>query len=562
MECPSCQAGNPAGQRFCGSCGHTLEMACARCQASNPPDYKFCGQCGASLSVVGAITLARSGLITQVNQQALDMLGYRQKEMQGKSFSLFVKRADLVIFFSHWNELLSKIEKQSFEITLIHKEQNSIYVLLECRVEHPPAKAIDAIYLSLTEITDSRLAAAQMQTQQELLGLIFSVANNISTVSGEHLAHSMEDALKKICLFTKADLCCIHGINRSLNRLEFLYEWRQPSASPSGESAKSKSVPLSKIKRTIIRLRQEKMVVVDDMAQLAPAERDEWRAWHHIDSGAVIGHLVYSGMIPVGVIAVAQKNANDKWAPNCVALVKFFGDLVADRLPAGPANPGTRARDAIPGDVIDSGGKRPSPGEKSRRGAAASADRKPKGNKQVLSYMTRPMLLEKFSGNQKEDQQPVFRRDDGLVLLTCPVCGIQEPVSVERFDKLGKTIRVSCSCGRQFAAVLEKRRFFRKSVRLQGYFSLGGDLGPIGAGGNLWGSMVVKDLSKAGLRFSAEKANRLHPGDLLMLRFNLDNTNQALIHKPARVLSVTRHGGGCLFEGADSYDITLGFYFM
>ena len=47
-----------------------------------------------------------------------------------------------------------------------------------------------------------------------------------------------------------------------------------------------------------------------------------------------------------------------------------------------------------------------------------------------------------------------------------------------------------------------------------------------------------------------------------MVRFNLDNTNQALIHKTARVISVTRHGVGCRFEGADSYDITLGFYFM
>ncbi|MBI5897174.1 MAG: zinc ribbon domain-containing protein [Desulfobacterales bacterium] len=559
MKCPSCQTANPGGQKFCGACGQTLAAACARCQASNPPHYKFCGQCGASLNGVGAITLARSGLITQVNPEALALLGYQQGELQGKPFSLFVKRPDLVVFFSHWNELLSKAEKQCFEITLNHKAQNSVYVRLECSVDPHPPKAIDAIYLALTEITDSRLAAAQMQTQQEMLGLTLSIANNISTVGGAHWAHAMQAALKKICLFTQADLCRIHGIDRSSNRLESLYEWRHPSASPPENVSAVKSIPLSKIKHMLIRLRQEKTVVVDDTAQLASPEREEWLAWHPDAPGAAICHLIYSGAVPVGVIGVAKASTNDKWASNCAGLVKFLGDLVADRLPSGPTGPDKRSRADVSGDLIDSGGKRPRAGERAKRAPAERTSRKPK---QTASYLTRPMLLEKFSGGPAEDQQPVFPRDDGLVLLTCPTCGLQEPVSVERFDKLGKTIAVSCSCGKHFAAVLEKRRFLRKSVRLQGYFSLGGDLGPIGSGGNLWGTMLVKDLSRAGLRFTTEKASLLHPGDLAMVRFNLDNTNHALIHKPARVISITSHGVGCLFEGADSYDITLGFYLM
>jgi hypothetical protein len=154
-------------------------------------------------------------------------------------------------------------------------------------------------------------------------------------------------------------------------------------------------------------------------------------------------------------------------------------------------------------------------------------------------------------------------RDDGLVLLTCPGCGAQESVSSREFDRLGNTIRVECPCSRIFYTVLEKRRYYRKPVSLDGYFSLGGELGPIGASGNIWGPMVVKDISKAGLRFISEKANLIHTGDLLMVRFNLDNSNRALIHKAVRVIHISqKHGVGCRFEGADSYDITLGFYFM
>jgi hypothetical protein len=172
------------------------------------------------------------------------------------------------------------------------------------------------------------------------------------------------------------------------------------------------------------------------------------------------------------------------------------------------------------------------------------------------------MLLKKSSGRPAMNQQPVFPRDDGLVLLTCPHCGLQESISLDPFHTLGNALEVQCPCQKAFMAVLEKRRTFRKPVQLDGYFTVGQDDGTQSVDGIIWGPMVVKDLSKAGLRFSTEKSELVHPGDLLTVRFNLDNSNKALIHKPARVISVTNQGIGCRFEGEDSYDITLGFYFI
>lgn len=570
MDCPSCQTGNPAGQKFCGTCGHKLEVTCIRCQGSNPPYYKYCGHCGAGMSEVGAITLARSGLITEVNQKALDMLGCRIKEMKGKPFSLFVERSDLVIFFSRLNELLSTAKKQSFEIKLKHKDLENIYVLLECSVDSADIKNIASIRVFLTETTDTRLIAAQLQTKQELLGLIFTVGNNISTVSRRHLAHSVKDALKKICLFTKADICFIYGINRPLKRLDPVYEWRQTASAASKDNVQLKSIPLSKAKQTILRLRQEKMVVVHDMGQLEPSERNEWLAWHKVEMGAVIIYLIYSGKIPVGVIGVANVNTKTEWAQDCIALIKFFGDFIAERLPASanhaataePETPPKRSRVKASHKVINIWESRSDSGEDTAEVPIITDHRARKNDSQIFPDMNRPMLLEKAETGKVEEQQSVLMRDDGLVLLTCPGCGALESVSSSEFDRLGNTIQVGCPCGRQFNAVLEKRRYYRKLVHLEGYFSLGGELGPIGASGKIWGPMVVKDLSKAGLRFVSPKTHLIHKGDLLMVRFNLDNTNQALIHKPARVISISEEGVGCRFEGADSYDITLGFYFM
>ncbi|MGH9167493.1 MAG: adenylate/guanylate cyclase domain-containing protein [Acidimicrobiia bacterium] len=47
--CPACGSDNPAGFRFCGSCGSPLVAACPNCGAETPPGFRFCGACGRSL---------------------------------------------------------------------------------------------------------------------------------------------------------------------------------------------------------------------------------------------------------------------------------------------------------------------------------------------------------------------------------------------------------------------------------------------------------------------------------------------------------------------------------
>ncbi len=52
MRCPSCNAENPDGARFCGDCGHSLAPVakCTSCGSENPAGKRFCNQCGASLA--------------------------------------------------------------------------------------------------------------------------------------------------------------------------------------------------------------------------------------------------------------------------------------------------------------------------------------------------------------------------------------------------------------------------------------------------------------------------------------------------------------------------------
>jgi class 3 adenylate cyclase/tetratricopeptide (TPR) repeat protein len=57
IACPSCQAANPAANRFCGVCGISLARSCPSCGAENPAGNRFCGTCGSTLDAPAAQTI-------------------------------------------------------------------------------------------------------------------------------------------------------------------------------------------------------------------------------------------------------------------------------------------------------------------------------------------------------------------------------------------------------------------------------------------------------------------------------------------------------------------------
>ena len=50
LTCADCGATNPAGHRFCSSCGSPLAAACPECGTPAGPGQRFCGSCGTALT--------------------------------------------------------------------------------------------------------------------------------------------------------------------------------------------------------------------------------------------------------------------------------------------------------------------------------------------------------------------------------------------------------------------------------------------------------------------------------------------------------------------------------
>src|SRR3954453_19068600 len=49
MSCAACGTENPAGARFCMSCGAQLQHRCPSCGTPAPPEARFCMNCGHSM---------------------------------------------------------------------------------------------------------------------------------------------------------------------------------------------------------------------------------------------------------------------------------------------------------------------------------------------------------------------------------------------------------------------------------------------------------------------------------------------------------------------------------
>jgi predicted amidophosphoribosyltransferase len=59
MQCPSCRADNPPGNRFCDQCGEALEARCPQCSAVLRAGARFCGGCGHRLATDPAAVVER-----------------------------------------------------------------------------------------------------------------------------------------------------------------------------------------------------------------------------------------------------------------------------------------------------------------------------------------------------------------------------------------------------------------------------------------------------------------------------------------------------------------------
>ena len=561
MNCPKCGAETTKGQNFCGGCGEPLMNACPGCSTINPPFFKFCGQCGRNLLEVASVLLDRAGLILATDTKANKLISPRAKTLKGKPFSLYVKNDDLVIFYSHWNELIRSSQRQSVEIELIPSPNNTIHAQVDMNLVRDKKHRTPRIHMALSDMTDLRRSLQDAQVMQDMINLIFAWVDDFHPSQEEGREKTIGSVLEKIGLFTMAQYGFISRIDVKEKGLVTDFIWKL--APQMEDNAELPTMPIALMARLFDKLLQDRQLVVKDTQTLSRIERKGLQEWHQMELGAILCHLIYRRKTPIGVLGVAAKGPTP-WSDEAVSLVKLAGRLMAEALPLsrpGPAVIQPRKPHETPVETIDITDME-------------IIEEPPEENASTASQLGRPTKAKREGtikprmkfGSDKEKgdtgRRPVFPGDDGKYVMSCPHCGFQDTVSGRLFEMMGSAVRVQCPCKHRFRIIRELRSIYRKEVRLEGYFAQALHNGNKILPGSVWGPMVVRDLSRAGLKFTCSNAALLRAGDRLQVRFNLDNANQTLIKKTVNVKSVNADMVGCQFHGTDRYDAALGFYFL
>jgi hypothetical protein len=157
------------------------------------------------------------------------------------------------------------------------------------------------------------------------------------------------------------------------------------------------------------------------------------------------------------------------------------------------------------------------------------------------------------------EENRAFLHDDRTAVFRCPKCNKTKTVDVSQYSDMDRFIRFTarCSCGHSFKVVLERRKHFRKKVKLPGKCAM--------KNGSHERSVVVKDLSRQGLGFRVWERAPFKPGDLLTIEFKLDNDKQTVIRKDIVVQLVSGETVGAEFHSTDPYNVydkELGFYLL
>jgi hypothetical protein len=155
--------------------------------------------------------------------------------------------------------------------------------------------------------------------------------------------------------------------------------------------------------------------------------------------------------------------------------------------------------------------------------------------------------------------------DDGRATIRCDQCGRKKAIDAIKFQAFNKQLTVKCACNYTFSVSFEWRKSYRKDVLLSGeYLKDDGEERKVCdmAGEDMGcGNMVLENLALGGLAFRTNKNHDIKVGDIIQVKFRLDDVQKSLITRNVIVKNVD--GRQVRAEFCDNKpDKALAFYLM
>jgi hypothetical protein len=155
--------------------------------------------------------------------------------------------------------------------------------------------------------------------------------------------------------------------------------------------------------------------------------------------------------------------------------------------------------------------------------------------------------------------QKVFLSSENTAKIICNACNRNYETDMSSYLNSPNTIQIKakCKCGHSWTITLEKRRYFRKRVKLQGRYKY-----QITGRAVSEGVMTLLDLSRTGLKMKIHGEHTLKDGDWIEVEFRLDNSVRTLVNRIVNIKNVSGEYIGASFREIKQFDPIIGFYML
>ena len=177
--------------------------------------------------------------------------------------------------------------------------------------------------------------------------------------------------------------------------------------------------------------------------------------------------------------------------------------------------------------------------------------------------------------------EKIYVHSDRLATLICPRCGKAKTIDVSHLMKKERSVDIrvrfrcrmcterpsvpeggdsngeGCAGGVCVHATLERRKYYRKKVKLAGLVVLRRK--------NIRVNVTLLEISKRGITFDVNDPKLLGEGDEAIAEFRLDDSHRTLVRRNVTIRKIREKTVGAQFVGDDCvvpYDKALGFYLM
>ena len=157
----------------------------------------------------------------------------------------------------------------------------------------------------------------------------------------------------------------------------------------------------------------------------------------------------------------------------------------------------------------------------------------------------------------KSSDVEVFVHRKIVVSFRCPLCNLEKSINVEKIKDVSHwKVNATCRrCAHKFKVSFNFRKFYRKETSLHGLLYASFEtLEPLG-------DVHVTDLSLTGIGFESERC-ALGVGDVVVIRFLLDDEDQSPLEKEIEITSVRGLKVGAVFRDTSGFDTVLGRYIL